>query len=65
MRDWLSPDDFAEQIDVSTKTVVRLCRRGALPAKRFGHQWRVHRRALAAPTEARSTSSTGPAYETK
>jgi excisionase family DNA binding protein len=39
-------DDAANILNVSRRTVSRLCSEGKISAVRIGFQWRIHRRAL-------------------
>lgn len=40
---WLTVTDICEYMDVSTFVVTSLLRTGALPAVKFGREWRVSR----------------------
>ena len=40
---WLSVADICEYMDVSTFVVTSVLRSGALPAVKFGREWRVSR----------------------
>ena len=42
-KDWLSVADICEYMDVSTFVVTSQLRSGALPAVKFGREWRVSR----------------------
>jgi len=37
----LTPDEYARERKVSTRTVYRLIRKGKIPAERVGAQWRI------------------------
>jgi excisionase family DNA binding protein len=37
----LTPKEVAERLGKHEKTVIRWCREGYLPCKRFGHLWQV------------------------
>lgn len=41
MTNYLSPKDAAQQLGVSSKTIIRAARRGELQAIQIGRQWRV------------------------
>jgi excisionase family DNA binding protein len=43
-KEWLSVADICEYMDVSTFVVTSVLRSGALPAVKFGREWRVARR---------------------
>jgi len=44
---WLTPDEFATQARVSTRTVRRWCASGVVPARRIaGHTLRIPAAAL-------------------
>jgi excisionase family DNA binding protein len=40
-KDWLSVTDICEYMDVSAFVVTRMLRNGAMPAVKFGREWRV------------------------
>jgi len=40
---YLTPLEFAKRFRISRKTVYRLLKRGVIPAKRVGRQWRIPR----------------------
>jgi excisionase family DNA binding protein len=42
-KEWLSVADICEYMDVSTFVVTSVLRSGALPAVKFGREWRVAR----------------------
>ena len=42
-KEWLSVADICEYMDVSTYVVTSQLRSGALPAVKFGREWRVSR----------------------
>lgn len=42
-KDWLSVADICEYMGVSTFVVTSVLRSGALPAVKFGREWRVAR----------------------
>ena len=42
-KEWLSVADICEYMDVSTFVVTSQLRNGALPAVKFGREWRVAR----------------------
>lgn len=42
-KDWLSVADICEYMEVSPFVVTNLLRSGALPAVKFGREWRVAR----------------------
>lgn len=42
-KEWLSVADICEYMDVSTFVVTSMLRSGALPAVKFGREWRVAR----------------------
>jgi excisionase family DNA binding protein len=42
-KEWLSVADICEYMDVSTFVVTSQLRSGALPAVKFGREWRVAR----------------------
>ncbi|MCR5391966.1 MAG: helix-turn-helix domain-containing protein [Olsenella sp.] len=42
----ISIREAARMLNVSTRTVNRLCLDGKLKAVRIGYQWRINRRAL-------------------
>lgn len=42
----ISITEAARMLNVSTRTVNRLCLDGKLKAVRVGYQWRINRRAL-------------------
>lgn len=44
--EWLSVGEVAEIMNVSRSTVYQLMQKGAIPAKKFGHQWRMSRAVL-------------------
>ncbi|WP_168198039.1 helix-turn-helix domain-containing protein [Brachybacterium sp. SGAir0954] len=53
MTDWLTPDDAAEELQLSPYTVRLLCRTKKLPgAQKFGQQWRIPRTAIEPRTPA-------------
>jgi len=37
----LTPDEYASERKVSTRTVYRLIKAGKIPAERVGTQWRI------------------------
>jgi len=39
---WLTTEQVAEEMQVTERTVQRMCRRGELSAVKFGHQWRIN-----------------------
>ena len=53
----LTPDDVAEYLKVSKKTVYKLVRSGALPAFKAGKHWRVRGADLGAWIARRSRES--------
>jgi excisionase family DNA binding protein len=42
----LSVEDLAEYLQLSTKTVYRMLRRGDIPCYRVGNQWRFRKEAI-------------------
>jgi len=44
--DYLTPDEVAAELRISTETVRRACRSGELKASRFGRQFRILRADL-------------------
>lgn len=42
-KEWLSVADICEYMDVSTFVVTSVLRSGALPAVKFGREWRIAR----------------------
>lgn len=48
MSDYLTAAEAAEIIRTSDDYVSRQCRAGVIKAKKVGHEWRIHRDALAA-----------------
>lgn len=42
-KEWLSVADICDYMDVSTFVVTNMLRNGALPAVKFGREWRVAR----------------------
>ena len=38
---WVTPNQVAKEMQVSLRTVQRMCRMGELPAKKLGRQWRI------------------------
>ena len=38
---WLTPEEVANEMDVSVRTAQRMCRRGDLPARKMGKAWRI------------------------
>ncbi|KMK63804.1 Helix-turn-helix domain [Puniceibacterium sp. IMCC21224] len=40
----MSPAQIAKTLDVSVRTVSRMCAKGEIPAHKVRHQWRVDRR---------------------
>jgi len=43
---WADPQEAAEILDVTTRTVYTYCRDGTLPARKVGGLWRIDRTAL-------------------
>ncbi|MBI4494852.1 MAG: helix-turn-helix domain-containing protein [Chloroflexi bacterium] len=44
--EYLTPEEVATALKVSSNTVRLWCRSGKIPAFRFGGVWRVHRAAM-------------------
>lgn len=42
----LTVEDLAEYLQLSTKTIYRMLRRGQLPCYRVGNQWRFRRETI-------------------
>jgi excisionase family DNA binding protein len=42
----MSIEETADYLSLCRNTVYRLVRRGQIPAKRFGYQWRISRAVL-------------------
>lgn len=42
----LKPRECAELANCSTRTITRLCERGALDACKFGRSWRINRESF-------------------
>lgn len=38
---FLKPKQAAKELQVSQRTVQRMCERGEIPAKKVGRQWRI------------------------
>jgi excisionase family DNA binding protein len=61
----MTPAQAAEALQLPKNTVLALCRRGVLPARKLGRSWRILRAALsgvfntAAPAEKTTGRSTG------
>jgi excisionase family DNA binding protein len=43
---YLTPLEFAKRFRISRRTVYRLIKRGVIPVKRVGRQWRIPRYVL-------------------
>jgi len=41
MARYLSPQQYAQMVGVSAKTIRKLCRQGKLPAEKIGSLWRI------------------------
>ncbi len=66
--DVMTPDEAAKALQLPKSTVLELCRRGILPSRKLGRNWRLLRAGLlevfdrpppvrsAAPTEATTPS---------
>jgi len=39
---WLKPTQVADEIQVSVRTIQRMCREGKITAMKVGQQWRIH-----------------------
>ncbi len=49
-KQWYSPEEAAEILEVDPDTIRRLCRQGKIPgAKQIGRQWRIPRNYVEAP----------------
>ena len=59
---FLTIDQTAGQLQVSTKTVRRLLLSGRLPGKRIGAQWRISAGALLTFVDARATAAAIQAF---
>lgn len=54
----LTVDDLAEYLQLSTKTIYRMLRRGQLPCYRVGNQWRFRKSIIDAWLEQDSEATT-------
>jgi len=43
---YMTPGEVADELRVTSETVVRWCRRGDLVAVKAGRRWRIHREEL-------------------
>ncbi len=53
----LTPEDVAEMLGVSRRTVTRMAAAGELPAVRIGSQWRFREQSITDWQEARETGN--------
>lgn len=65
--EWLSPEDVAERVGVSRRTVYRALNAGHLEGRRAGARWRVPSSALSVwpPPDARADTPTTPARRSR
>ena len=56
MRQWLNPEQAAEQSSFSTKTIYRALWAGELPASKRRNRWRIRPDALAAWVDGERTT---------
>jgi excisionase family DNA binding protein len=59
-KDWLSVADICEYMGVSTFVVTSQLRSGALPAVKFGREWRVSRQDFEDWINEQRMDSTAP-----
>lgn len=52
--EWLTTDEVAAHLRMASSTVIRLIKAGEIPAKRFGRQWRILAKTVAAWEQAAS-----------
>lgn len=53
---YLTPEQVAQKLQVTTTTVYRMCRRGEIPAVKIGKSWRISSKKLATLLEPKSNS---------
>lgn len=44
--EYLTPEDLVDLLYLNINTVYSLCRKGVIPAKKLGRQWRISRQQL-------------------
>jgi excisionase family DNA binding protein len=44
-KSYKTPKQMAEELDVSEKTIYRMCQSGQLPSYRIGGRWRIYEEA--------------------
>jgi hypothetical protein len=63
--EWLTIDEFREALRIGRWLAYALVNTGAVPARKFGRIWRVHRSALAVPIANQKLTNVSAREETR